>query len=109
MAYRKGYKSELRAKKELQEIYGKSSVIKVAIGGAEDFIIASCGELLKIIECKEVHHKKYYPTKKEKQQFERIKEFAELQSIPAELWIYRFYGRGKPIIKETKILYEVKK
>jgi Holliday junction resolvase len=105
---RRGYKAELKGKKDLQEIYGKSSVIKVAIGGAEDFLIASCGELLKVIEVKEVHHKKYYPKKIEKEQFERIKEFAELHHIPAELWIYRFYGRGKPIIKEEKILYEVK-
>lgn len=108
MAYRKGYTAELRCKKELQDIYGKSSVIKVAIGGAEDFIIACCGELLRVIECKEVHKKKYYPTKKEKFQFERIKEFVKLQNIPAELWIYRFYGRGKPVIKEIKVLYELK-
>ena len=38
---RKGYDSELRAKKELQKIYGKDNIIKIAISqqGADLFAI----------------------------------------------------------------------
>jgi hypothetical protein len=106
---RRGYKSELRAKKELQEIYGKSNVIKVAIGGAEDFLVVGMGKLLKIIECKEIHNKKtFYPSLREKEQFERIIEFSKLHYVPAELWIYKFFGTGKSVIKQTQNLYDVK-
>lgn len=102
---RKGYKAELKAKKELEEIYGKFNVVKVAIGGAEDFLVVGCGEVIKVVEVKEVHNRKYYPNKREKEQFERIMAFAKQHGIPAELWIYKFFGAGKPIIKETKTLF----
>lgn len=106
MGYRRGYQSELRAKKELEEIYGKGNVIKVAISqqGA-DHIVVSCGELVKIIEVKETKKNKYYPSQKEKNQFRRIIEFARQHRIPAELWIYFKKGTGKPVIKQTQDLY----
>jgi Holliday junction resolvase len=109
MGYRRGYKAEYRAKKELQETYGRENVIKVAIGGAEDFLVVGCGELIRIIEVKEIHNRKiYYPSLLEKQQFERIICFSKIHYVPCELWIYKFFGTGKPVIKETKNLYEVK-
>jgi len=110
MSYRKGYFSEHKAKQELVNVWGAPSVIKVAIGGAQDYIIACSGELIKVIEVKEIHitkkKKRYYPTPREKRQIQRIIEFAKDQFISAELWIFRYYGRGKPTIKETIILYE---
>jgi len=106
---RKGYKAELKCKKELEELYGKDNVIKVAIGGAEDFLIAGCGELIKVVEVKEIHNKKkYYPTKREKEQLNRILMFAKQHGIPAELWLYQFWGKGKPVIKTMIEVYEVK-
>ena len=82
--YRRGYKAELKAKKELQKTYGKDNVVKIAIGGAEDFLVVGCGELIKVVEVKEVHNKKYYPTAREQEQFRRIIYFAQLHHIPAE-------------------------
>lgn len=105
MSYRRGYKSEYRAKNELIDKYGKSSVIKVAIGGAEDFLIVKAGKLIKVVEVKETH-KKYYPKPREKKQIERIIKFAESNHILAELWIYRYFGRGKPSTKQVKILFQ---
>ena len=105
---RRGYVSELKAKKELEKIYGKGNVIKVAIGGAEDFLVIGCGGLIKVVEVKEVHNRKYCPSKREKGQFERIVSFSTLHKIPAELWIYSFFGTGNPIVKEIKLIREYK-
>jgi len=101
---RRGYKGELKAKKELEKEFKVGNVIKTAIGGAQDYLVVGCGELIKVIEVKEIHKKSYYPSPKEKLQFERIIKFAKQHRIVAELWIYRFSGTGKPIIKTIKIL-----
>lgn len=86
---RKGYMAELKAKKELIEKYGKGNVLKVAIGGAVDFLVLSPGKnkIEKIVEVKECHKKKYYPTPREKIQFERLKQLGKVHSIKTELWI----------------------
>lgn len=108
---RRGYKSELICKKELQKEFGKENVIKIAISqqGA-DFLVLSKGELIRLIEAKEIHNKKkYYPSQDEKEQFERITNFAKSQQTRAELWIYYFWGRGKKHKKEIKILNENEK
>lgn len=107
---RKGYKAELKCRKELERIYGRDNVIKVAIGSfGGDFLVACCGELVKIVEVKEIHNiKNYSPRPNEKKQIERIIKFAKHQRITAEIWIYKFYGVGKPVIKQTKLLYGVK-
>lgn len=102
---KKGYFSELKAKKELQKTYGKYNVIKVAIGQfGGDFLIVSKGELIKIIEVKETHKKKYYFNPREKIQIKRIKEFAKEQGVRAELWVYTIFKRA--IIKTSRILTE---
>jgi len=105
---RKGYEGEYRAKKELMEEFNRNEVIKVAIGSfGADYLVASCGEILKIIEVKTIHNKKkWYPSKREKEQIKRIIEFAKQHKINAYLWIYKCYGKGKSIIKEEKILFE---
>jgi len=86
---RKGYRAEYKAKKELIEKYGKRNVLKVAIGGAVDFLILSPNKnrIEKIVEVKECHKNKYYPTPREKIQFERLKEIGKKHSIKTELWI----------------------
>lgn len=107
---RKGYKGELRGKQELIANWNGESVIKVAIGGAQDYIVASGGELKGVYEIKEIHitpkKKKWYPSPREKEQIKRIIHFAKNQFIPAYLWIYKFAGTGKPVIKEIQNLYE---
>jgi hypothetical protein len=108
---RKGYTSELMTKKELQKEFGEQNIIKMAISqqGA-DFLVISKGELIRLIEVKEVHNKKkYYPSEDEKDQFDRIIDFAKSQQATAELWIYYFWGKGKHHQKEIKILYEREK
>jgi len=105
---RKGYYSEYKAKRELIDIWGKPNVIKVAIGGATDFIVVCQGKIIKVVEVKEAHKKKYYPRPNEKEQMRRIKEFAEIHGIRAEVWIYKYKDKGKVLIKEKQILYEVK-
>jgi hypothetical protein len=103
---RRGYKSELRAKKELVEKYSSPNVVKIAIGGAQDFLVLDYGKVVKVVEVKEIHHKTYYPSKREQEQFERIEYFAKIHQIPAELWIYRFAGKGKAIIKHTQFIWK---
>jgi len=86
---RKGYRAEYKAKKELIQKYGKENVLKVAIGGAVDFLILNPNKnrIEKIVEVKECHKNKYYPTPREKLQFERLKKIGKTHSIKTELWI----------------------
>ena len=105
---RKGYPGEYRIKKLLQSEFGKYSTIKVAIGGSSDFLVASCGELIKVVEVKETKKKYYYPNPREKLQFQEIINFADFHKIPAELIVIFKKGKGKPLIKHTKFLYEPK-
>ncbi|MBU0958168.1 MAG: hypothetical protein KKF56_05155 [Nanoarchaeota archaeon] len=103
---RKGYASELIAKHQLINEFGKDNVTKIAIGSqGADFMVICCGEVIKVVEVKECHQKNYYPNKRELEQFERIRTFAKIQGIMAELWIYKYLGRGKPKVKITKYLY----
>ena len=86
---RRGYRAEYQAKKELIRTYGGENVLKVAIGGAVDFLVLSPdkNKIEKIVEVKECHKNKYYPTPREKIQFERVKEIGRKHSIETELWI----------------------
>jgi peptide subunit release factor 1 (eRF1) len=86
---RKGYRAEYKTKQELIEKYGKENVLKVAIGGAVDFLVLKPGKnkIEKIVEVKECHKKKYYPTEREKDQLKRLKKLGKEHSIPCELWI----------------------
>jgi Holliday junction resolvase len=85
---RKGYGTELEAKKKLMLQYGMHNVIKVAIGSfGSDYIIVGKGKLIKCVECKECHGKKYYPLPDEKKQLQRILDFCNEHEIKCELWI----------------------
>jgi len=105
---RRGYASELRCKKENENIYGIGNCIKVAIGGSSDFIIAHKGRLIKFIEVKETTKKVYYPSKRERLQFQRLVNLGRHHDIPVELWIYFKLGKGKPAIKHVRYIYEKK-
>jgi len=102
---RKGYSSEYRCKKENEKKFGIGNCIKVAIGGSSDFLIISCGELVKFIEVKETKKDKYYPHPKEKLQFEEIIKLGKQHNVPVELWIYFKKGKGKPFIKQIQQIY----
>jgi peptide subunit release factor 1 (eRF1) len=86
---RKGYRAEYQAKKELIKKYGGQNVLKVAIGGAVDFLVLSPNKnkIEKIVEVKECHKNKYYPSPRERVQFERLKEIGKNHSVKSELWI----------------------
>jgi hypothetical protein len=92
---RKGYVGEYLIKNKLIKKYGKDNVIKVAIGGAEDFIVVKKGRLVEIVEVKETIKNKYNPSYREKKQFKRIKKFAKEHGIPAKLCIVYRRGSGK--------------
>ena len=100
-----GYIGEYAAKKELQAIYGDDNVIKIAIAqiGA-DFMVIKNGRLILLVEVKETIKNKYYSSKREKEQFERIKTFALSNSCPAELWIYYRKGSGQKMEKEIRTI-----
>ena len=84
---KKGYRSELLAKKILQKRYGNLNVIKVAIGGAQDFIALEKGRVVKVVEVKECHQKKYYPSARDRLQLIRIRSFAKEHEADFEVWI----------------------
>lgn len=85
---RKGYPSERLAKRELINEFGEQNVIKVAIGGAQDFIVVKGGRLIKVVEVKECHQDKFYMTGLSKDQFERMKGFCKEHGCIAELWVH---------------------
>jgi len=88
---RKGYRSEYLAKKMLSLNRDPESVSKVAIGSfGADFIIFSDNspEVMKVVEIKECKAKKYYPSKREKEQFKRIKNWCKKRNIRFEIWIH---------------------
>jgi Holliday junction resolvase len=85
---RKGYQAEYEAKKILMQKFGKANVIKIAIANAgSDYIVVSKGELVKCVEVKECHKKKYYPSKREIEQFKRIQAFCDEHQISGEVWV----------------------
>ena len=91
---RKGYQAELEAKKKLQKEFGIDNVIKVAIGSfGSDFIVVGKGELVKCVEVKESHSKKYYPLPQERLQLQRILNFCKEHEIDCEIWI-KYVNRG---------------
>ena len=102
---RRGYDAEYRCKKENETKFGVGNCIKVAIGGSSDFLIVSCGELVKFIEVKETKKEKYYPSQREKSQFKEIERLGKQHKVPVELWVYFKKGSGKPFIKHIQEIY----
>lgn len=84
---RLGYAEEYLAKKLLAKEYRKNQLIKVAIGGAMDYVIVSEGKLILVVEVKACHSDKYYPSKRDKEQFKRIEEFCKDNNVRGEVWV----------------------
>lgn len=92
---RQGYIGEKIIKDLLVVKFGKENVVKVAIGGAEDFLILDKGKVNGVVEVKETIKEAYYPSKREKFQFERIRKFAKYHNCSATLFIVYRRGSGK--------------
>jgi len=91
---RKGYEAELECKKKLINEFGFHNVFKNAIcNQGADYLVFAKGRLVKCVEVKECHGKKYYCTPEEKRQFARIKAFCDEHEIECELWI-KYVSRG---------------
>ena len=114
---RKGYAEEYFVKGRLIKEFGEENVIKVAIGGAADFLVLKPGEnrIEKIVEVKGCHEKKYYPHKKyaHKYQFERMANLCDSHNIDCEVWVKFPYHnpvvvdihqviKGEPISRPVK-------
>ena len=85
---RKGYSGEYEAKKKLIKQFGFHNVFKNAISNqGADYLVVGKGELVKCVEVKECHRKKYYPSQREISQFKRIKAFCDEHQIRCEVWI----------------------
>lgn len=94
---RKGYNAEHKVKQMLIDVHGKQNVLKLAIGQAADYIVLVPNQnaISKIVEVKECHARKYYPSKKEKIQFKRILALCDEHQCKDELWI--IHPRKAPI------------
>jgi hypothetical protein len=99
---KKGYDAEYMCKQELSNEFGEHNVIKSAIGQAMDFVVLQKGRLIKLIEVKQCHLKKFYPKEREVVQFNRIKDMALEHGCSFELWI-RFPKKRK---WEKQIYYD---
>ena len=86
---RRGYKAEYLCKKKLIEEFGKDNVIKVAIGGATDFLVLKPGSsrIEKIVEVKQTRKKRWYPSDHDVKQFEIIKKLSKDHKIKVEYWV----------------------
>jgi len=86
---RKGYLAEYECKKKLVEAYGKENVLKIAIGGATDFLVLEPGtaRVLKIVEVKHTKKSKWYPNEHDLKQFTQLLKLKKEHNIPIEYWI----------------------
>lgn len=96
---RKGYYAEKLIKDNLVKDYGKSNVIKCAIGQAFDYIVfcPNLNKIRRIVEVKSIHQKTYSPTTKEMKQFERIDKFAKEHYIEWKCILIKFNGNKKEV------------
>lgn len=100
---KRGYKAEYLCKKRLIEEFGKENVIKVAIGGATDFLVLRPGtnKIEKIVEVKQTRKNKWYPSEHDVKQLEMIKKISEDHRIKVEYWI-KIKGKWKVLsLKEV--------
>ena len=86
---KKGYKAEYEVKKKIMEIYSPNNVVKVAIGGATDFLILEPRKrrILKLIEVKTTKKNSWYPGEHDLKQFKILNKTSKEHKIPVEYWI----------------------
>ena len=89
MMARKGYAGEYKIKNMLIDVHGRQNVIKLAIGQAADYIVfvPNQNAISKVVEVKEFHSNKFYPSAREKEQFRRIMAFCDEHKCKSELWL----------------------
>lgn len=87
---RKGYYSEYKINQILKKKYPDCDIMRNPIA---DFMIIQKGKIIKIIEVKSIHQKKFYPTPREKRQIKKIIKFSIKHDISSEIWIDRI-GKG---------------
>ena len=104
MIMRKGYLAEYQAKQKLISEFGKENVIKVAIGGATDYIIVSGSQIVKIVEVKSAK-KKWYPKPREKRQIQRIVKFAKEHNMSCTCKYEAYHPNGVCSHKLAALLY----
>jgi len=91
---RKGYGAEYYVKRKLEAAYGKDNIKKMPFWSfLGDFIVIepSGPRVLQIVEVKSSKGK-WYPDKRDREQFESISAFSHQHSIPVEYWVRE---RGK--------------
>jgi len=99
---RKGYYGEYFIKKYLEK--DGDTVLKLPIWQIFDFLVIekNSNRIKKVIEVKETHNDKFYPSKREKEQFDKIKEWSKKHNVPAYLFI-RFIKNKKSKIVIKKL------
>lgn len=84
---RRGYSAEYSVKQKLVKEFGKLNVIKMPFWNfIGDFLVVQKGRIVKIVEVK-TSKSKWYPTRREKEQFNSIKKFCDEHSIRGEYHI----------------------
>jgi len=102
---RKGYQAEYEAKQKLIKEFGFHNVFKNAISNqGSDYMVFAKGRLVKCVEVKECHQKKYYCTPEERSQFVRIKAFCDEHNIKCELWIKYVGIKGRKVCWSTEYI-----
>lgn len=94
---RLGYRYEYKAKKKLEEKYGEDNIQHPDSSGIADFMVfkKNSPELEKVVEVKKTTRKKFYPSKRDKAQLEKAKNWCSVHQVDFELWIYKVKGTGK--------------
>jgi len=78
----------MEVKKILSKNFSPENIFKIAIGGSLDFcVIGKNGQILKMVEVKTTKKKKWYPTKREINQFLRLLRLQKKLKIQIEYWI----------------------
>jgi len=105
---KRGYKAEYEARKKLGQKYLPQNIVKVAIGGATDFLVLEPkgNKVLKIVEVKTTKKNQWYPGEHDFKQFKEIVKFSRNHNIPIEYWI-KIKGHWKLFsLKEIKKYFQ---
>jgi Holliday junction resolvase len=105
---KRGYKAEYEVRKKLSKEYLPQNIVKVAIGGATDFLVLEPkgSKVLKIVEVKTTKKNQWYPGEHDIKQFKAIEKFSKNHQIPIEYWI-KIKGQWKIFsLKEIKKYFQ---
>lgn len=92
---RKGYYAEYKVNQMLKKEFPDCDILRNPIC---DFMIIRDGKIIKLIEIKSTHEgRKFYPTPREKEQIERIKQFSIKHNIDSYILHHRINGKTEKI------------